>query len=539
MSLINKEFFENLNIITDVYLKKYNEGINFNFETFEHHLIHYLMDGYHGELSNDDYDNFPYDEVYNFLLNYFHDKIKDRYDTFFGNKINESVDKSEDKKLKLVKDIIYNMFDDIIDLEYHTERNEIMVYYDKQEELESSEICDIINDFTGLNVVPWYVYDKRVELKKEPDFYIDTERYEEEIYENYSPAGKEITPNKIVIHKSNPKFRDKIIEQGLKVRAGECYKIYAGYGTKCKPAIFATNSTNKRAWFDSTYDDDVWEIDTTMMPEIKWYKDRHYESSKKHIVTFQDIPKEAIKLIYEGSGKDGGIMESVDKSEDKKLKLVTKMIHKFFDDVSFIDIKKYENKPMITVYFDNYEYAGNEETYFAEQIQSKIYEYTGIKLIPYWHTIQYNTDADFRLDAIKLKYDNEGNVINESEDKLNILLNRHFDEVFDNLTLVIDNGGYCRWFFNDEDIPEDDHDDDSVFSKNLAGTLWVQNCDEFRKLVDVRTYLSLSAHEIKIKLMRYINNRYEEQFLEGFFGKDGFVKIVDSHHCVDLYGLLP
>jgi hypothetical protein len=453
--------------------------------------------------------------------------------------LRESIDKSEEKKLKLVKNIIYDMFDNIIDLEYIDKRNEIMVYYDTQEELESSEICDTINKFTGLNVVPWYDYKKRTELKKDPDFYIDTERYEEELNENYSPAGKEIIPNEIVIHKSNPKFRDKIIEQGLKVRAGECYKIYAGYGTKCKPAIFATNSTNKRSWFDSTYDDDVWEIDTTMMPEIKWYKDRHYESSKKHIVTFQDIPKEAIKLIYEGSGKDGGIMESVDKSEDKKLKLVTKMIHEFFDDVSFIDIKKYENKPMIRVYFDNDEYAGNEETYFAEQIQDKIYEYTGIKLIPYWHTIQYNTDADFRLDAIKLKYDNEGNVINESEDKLNILLNRHFDEVFDNLTLVIDNGGYCRWFFNDEDIPEDDHDDDSVFSKNLAGTLWVQNCDEFRKLVDVRTYLSLSAHEIKIKLMRYINNRYEEQFLEGFFGKDGFVKIVDSHHCVDLYGLLP
>jgi len=96
--------------------------------------------------------------------------------------------------------------------------------------------------------------------------------------------------------------------------------------------------------------------------------------------------------------------------------LVTRMIHEFFDEVSFIDIKKYENKPMIRVYFDNDEYAGNEETYFAEQIQDKIYEYTGIKLIPYWHNIQYNTDADFRLDAIKLKYDNEGNVINESEE---------------------------------------------------------------------------------------------------------------------------
>ena len=45
MSLINKEFFDNLNIITDVYLSKYNEGIDFNFETFKDHVIHYFMDG--------------------------------------------------------------------------------------------------------------------------------------------------------------------------------------------------------------------------------------------------------------------------------------------------------------------------------------------------------------------------------------------------------------------------------------------------------------------------------------------------------------
>jgi len=120
--------------------------------------------------------------------------------------------------------------------------------------------------------------------------------------EDYSPAGKKITPNSIIIHKSNPMFRDKIMEQGLKVRAGECYKVYVGYGVKCKPAIFATNSTNKRAWFDSTYDDDIWEINTEMIPDVKWYKDRHFESTKKHIVTFQDIPKEALTLKYEGTG---------------------------------------------------------------------------------------------------------------------------------------------------------------------------------------------------------------------------------------------
>jgi hypothetical protein len=127
---------------------------------------------------------------------------------------------------------------------------------------------------------------------------------------DYSPAGKEITPNHIVVHKSNPMFRDKIMENGLKVRAGECYKVYVGYGVKCKPAIFATNSTNKRAWFDSTYDDDIWFIDTTMIPDVKWFKDRHFESRSKHIVTFQDIPKEAITLKYEGTGSSEDVLNS-------------------------------------------------------------------------------------------------------------------------------------------------------------------------------------------------------------------------------------
>jgi hypothetical protein len=135
--------------------------------------------------------------------------------------------------------------------------------------------------------------------------------------EDYSPAGKEVTPNNIVIHKSNPMFRDKIMENGLKVRAGECYKIYVGYGIKCKPAIFATNSTNKRAWFDSTYDDDIWEINTEMIPDVKWYKDRHFELRSKHIVTFQDIPKEALTLKYKGTGS--GDVETWGKDSPNRL----------------------------------------------------------------------------------------------------------------------------------------------------------------------------------------------------------------------------
>ena len=129
------------------------------------------------------------------------------------------------------------------------------------------------------------------------------------IREDYSPAGKEITPNKIVVHKTSPVWRENILKTGLLVDVGDCYKTYVGYGEKCVPAIFATNSTNKRAWFDLTYDDDIWFIDTTIIPDVMWYKDRHFESIKKHIVTFQNIPSEALTLKYEGSGRSGDFLE--------------------------------------------------------------------------------------------------------------------------------------------------------------------------------------------------------------------------------------
>ena len=217
--------------------------------------------------------------------------------------------KEETNKFELVKNLIYIMFDNVTFLEYVTKRNEIIVYYQDSSELTPYEICNTISKYTGLYVVPWYEYGTKkygTKNNNEPDFYIDTEKYEEELNENYSPAGKEVTPNNIVVHKSNPRFRDNIMSEGLKAKAGECYRIYAGYGEKCVPAIFATNSTNKRAWFDSTYDDDIWEIDTTMIPDVKWFKDRHYDSRSKHIVTFQNIPKEAITLKHKGTGNDWG-----------------------------------------------------------------------------------------------------------------------------------------------------------------------------------------------------------------------------------------
>ena len=167
------------------------------FETIMENAIDFM---YYNYFSNIDDNSGEWAHIYLDMVNYirknYQYKIMKHYDDNCGSgliPLKESIRKvlreeSEDKKLKLVKSIIYNMFDNIINLEYNTERNEITVYYDKQEELDGSEICDTINNFTGLNVVLWYDYKKRMELKKEPDFYLDTERYEEELNESVNKS---------------------------------------------------------------------------------------------------------------------------------------------------------------------------------------------------------------------------------------------------------------------------------------------------------------------------------------------------------------
>jgi hypothetical protein len=247
-------------------------------------------------------------------------EAEELHDKLYGESksLNENDNRETDKNLKAINVLLSLVsWDGLCDIwvEYNPDdkeyeiRSKTVSLYDSvssivEIEKELNHLEDSIKSM-GIKVyifTPWYVENCEDEVK----FMNESESEDKD----YSPAGKEITPNHIVVHKSNPMFRDKIMENGLKVRAGECYKVYVGYGVKCKPAIFATNSTNKRAWFGSTYDDDIWFIDTTKIPDVKWFKDRHFESRSKHIVTFQDIPKEAITLKYEGTGSSEDILNS-------------------------------------------------------------------------------------------------------------------------------------------------------------------------------------------------------------------------------------
>jgi hypothetical protein len=83
LHLMEKEFYETLNFASSMFLKRHYVGIDFTFEEFKRRVINYLMDDYHDVLSNGGSKDFPYDEVYEFLSDYFHDKIKDRYNSLF------------------------------------------------------------------------------------------------------------------------------------------------------------------------------------------------------------------------------------------------------------------------------------------------------------------------------------------------------------------------------------------------------------------------------------------------------------------------
>ena len=121
----------------------------------------------------------------------------------------------------------------------------------------------------------------------------------EQLYENHNSKLIEVTPNKYVYHTSNPIFRDKISKEGL-IPKGKSESWLSD--TKIDgEVIFEVNSLDKNDWWDSTYDDDIYRINTSNLNN-KWFNDPNFDLKDNRIITFENIPMSAIKLIYKGSG---------------------------------------------------------------------------------------------------------------------------------------------------------------------------------------------------------------------------------------------
>ena len=120
------------------------------------------------------------------------------------------------------------------------------------------------------------------------------------LYEIYNNQLVEVESNRYLYHTSNPIFRDKITKEGL-IPKGKSEAWLSD--TKIDgEVIFAVNSDNKEDWFDSTYDDDIYRIDTTNLKNT-WYNDPNFDLEDKRIITFERIPLSSIELIYKGTGE--------------------------------------------------------------------------------------------------------------------------------------------------------------------------------------------------------------------------------------------
>lgn len=121
-----------------------------------------------------------------------------------------------------------------------------------------------------------------------------------------------VETNRFVYHKSNPIFREQIESGGL-VTKGKSETWLSDTQIE-GDVIFATNSDNQNDWFDSQYDDDIYQIDTTKIDNL-WYNDPNFSfnDDNTHIITFKNIPKKAIKLIYRGTGEN---LDNMNVNED-------------------------------------------------------------------------------------------------------------------------------------------------------------------------------------------------------------------------------
>lgn len=109
----------------------------------------------------------------------------------------------------------------------------------------------------------------------------------------------EVLPNEYVYHTSNPLFRNKISKEGL-IPKGKSEAWLSNTKIFGK-VIFAVNSENKEDWWDSTYDDDIYKINTQHINN-KWYNDPNFDLNDNRIITFENIPINSIELIYKGTG---------------------------------------------------------------------------------------------------------------------------------------------------------------------------------------------------------------------------------------------
>ena len=109
-------------------------------------------------------------------------------------------------------------------------------------------------------------------------------------------------------HVSNPANRKSILKNGLLPKVGDSYSAHYEGENELEPVVFLSSKNN----YDSTWDDDRWEIDVNQINPQKLFRD--FDRNMKNCYVYTDvIPPTALRMVYKGSGNS--LEESIDSSK--------------------------------------------------------------------------------------------------------------------------------------------------------------------------------------------------------------------------------
>ena len=123
-----------------------------------------------------------------------------------------------------------------------------------------------------------------------------------------------------------------------------------------------------------------------------------------------------------------------EETEVHEVNLVKKIIYTLYDNISFIKESTFDGKPLLIIYFESDDTAANIESWFDEKISRDIREWTSgnIVVCPDWifDWDERKKNADVFINTELIKYDNLGNVVNESilreETEIPLFVRRRF-----------------------------------------------------------------------------------------------------------------
>jgi hypothetical protein len=383
MRLVEKEFYENLNYATDGFISKLKKGISFDFDVFKRIVMHNLMDDYHNDLSDGGLNDFPYDEIYDFLLNLFHDKIKDRYDLILRRNINESVPSQVKRRQQIFDDIFVAKRNRLISCDYRT---------------------------------PEYLFNGLLELTLEElyfGWFVDSVTYEEweesvKYIENYLTE----------------KYYDETSRMWKSKCKGRLYESFTGD----TPTDITKQFINKPVKLigdvnTNTIIQNV-KIGNNGSVNIKFQNGMSVNSSLPMLrrVDF------GVSIPLEFKIRKKTIVLESEQSTSKKINLAIKIIENEYSDVvKDIEVTEYFDTPTIVVKVDSDKPYANVTTRFTEDMIDDVSELTNGKVkLDYWFT--GNRESEILLRVFNLRDDNK---LNESEGKISSTLDQLLDMLFD------------------------------------------------------------------------------------------------------------